>query len=95
MRSLHQDYGFEQGESKPNTHVDFTIQVNNKENSKKKPQENFKIENLVSPDNDIIGMMWEPELDFVDDPDCYNQCKIKDVPMRFMCGVCLSQFRTR
>lgn len=55
----------------------------------------FKDENSVLKDNDIIGMMWEPELDFVDDPECFNECKNKNSPMRYMCGICLGQFRTR
>lgn len=56
---------------------------------------NFKDENVTFTDNDIIGMMWEPELDFVDDPECYNGYRNKTGPMRYMCGVCLGQFRTR
>ncbi|XP_003244958.1 adult enhancer factor 1 [Acyrthosiphon pisum] len=96
MKSLYKDYGLEQGGSKANTCIDFSIQVNNNQNSPTKIQYgHFKFDNLASADNDIIGMMWEPELDFVDDPECYNEFKNNDVPMRFMCGVCLGQFRTR
>jgi len=94
MKSLYKDYGLEQGESNRNTCLDFAIQINNNQNSQK-THENFKIDNHASSDNDIVGMMWEPELDFVDDPECYNEFKNNDVPMRFMCGVCLGQFRTR
>ncbi|XP_060853042.1 zinc finger protein 761-like [Rhopalosiphum padi] len=95
MKSLHKEYGIKQGESKPITHIDFAVQVNNNQNSPTKIHEHFKIDNSASADNDIIGMMWEPELDFVDDPECFNEFKSYDIPMRFMCGVCLGQFRTR
>lgn len=95
MKSLHTDYGLQQEKSNRNTYLDFGFQVNNNQNSTTKTYEHFKIHNLASSDNDIIGMMWEPELDFVDDPECYNEFKNNNVPMRFMCGVCLSQFRTR
>lgn len=91
MKSLHTGYGLEQGNR--NTCLNFGIQVNNNQNSLTKTHEHFN--NLASSDNDIIGMMWEPELDFVDDPECYNEFKNNEVPMRFMCGVCLGQFRTR
>jgi len=97
MKSLHKDYGLdlEQNGFNPNTRIDFAIRVNNNQNSPTKMHGHLKIDNLASSDNDIIGMMWEPELDFVDDPECYNEFKNNDVPMRFMCGVCLGQFRTR
>lgn len=95
MKSLHKDYGLEQGGFNPNKLIDFAIQVNNDRDSPTKIHGHFKINNLASSDNDIIGMMWEPELDFVDDPECYNEFRNNDVPMRFMCGVCLGQFRTR
>uniref|UniRef100_A0A2S2NCW1 Putative zinc finger and SCAN domain-containing protein 5D n=1 Tax=Schizaphis graminum TaxID=13262 RepID=A0A2S2NCW1_SCHGA len=95
MKSLHKQYGIKQGESIPITLIDFAVQVNNNQNSPTKIQEHFKIDDSASVDNDIIGMMWEPELDFVDDPECFNEFKSYDIPMRFMCGVCLGQFRTR
>lgn len=70
------------------------MQVNNNQFN---PTEKYQLKDTIldSTDNDIIGMMWEPELDFVDDPECYNECKTVDGPMRYMCGVCLGQFRTR
>lgn len=93
MKSLHKDYGLEK--AKPNTRTDFSTHINNNQNSTTKINGNLKIETSASADNDIIGMMWEPELDFVDDPECYNEFNNNDAPMRFMCGVCLGQFRTR
>jgi len=95
MKSLYKDYGLEQDGSEPNKSVDFASQVNNNQNRPTKIQFGHFNDNLATADNDIIGMMWEPELDFVDDPECYNEFKNNDVPMRFMCGVCLGQFRTR
>lgn len=64
-------------------------------NQKNIYRHDVKDENFTSTDNDIIGMMWEPELDFVDDPECFNGCRNIIGPMRYMCGVCLGQFRTR
>lgn len=93
INSLHKYYGFEKDESK--NQLDFGIQVDYDKFASTKMFKDFKDENSTFKDNDIIGMMWEPELDFVDDPECYNECRNKNVPMRFMCGVCLGRFRTR
>lgn len=90
MNSLHTYYGVEKDES--NMKLDLGMQVNYDQFASTRIHRHFNDENL---DNDIIGMMWEPELDFVDDPECYNECRNQNGPMRFMCGVCLGQFRTR
>lgn len=83
MDSLHKDYGFK-------------ICDNNDQNMPTNVQCGIlKDENSACTDNDIIGMMWEPELDFVDDPECFNEYRNKNDPMRYMCGVCLGQYRTR
>lgn len=92
MNSLHISYGFKQNETKHITHSCIDVHANNHQLGPTKVHGQFKEENT---DNDIIGMMWEPELDFVDDPEGYNECKIKNSPMRYMCGVCLGQYRTR
>lgn len=94
INSLHKYYGFEHDEFKTITHFSLEVNVNNDQFN---PTENYKHKDKISDsgDNDIIGMMWEPELDFVDDPECYNECKNTSGPMRYMCGVCLGQFRTR
>jgi len=92
MNSLNRNYDFEQSESKHIIQLGFEIQINNDQFNQIKIHTNAKNENA---DNDIIGMMWEPELDFVDDPEFYNEYKNTNGPMRFMCGICLSQYRTR
>lgn len=92
MNSLHISYGYKQSETKPVTHHCIDVQVNNHQFDSTNVHRQLKEGNT---DNDIIGMMWEPELDFVDDPESYNECKIKKGPMRYMCGVCLGQYRTR
>jgi len=92
MDSLNKNYGFEQCKSTHITHFDFEMQGINDQFNQTKVHTNVKNENA---DNDIIGMMWEPELDFVDDPECYNEHRIKNGPMRYMCGVCFGQYRTR
>lgn len=92
MNSLNKNYGFE----KPNTPLDKMVHINHdKPDTLKLKNMQFKDKNSNWADNDIIGMMWEPELDFVDDPESYNECMNKNGPMRYMCGVCLGQFRTR
>ncbi|XP_025409945.1 zinc finger protein 534-like [Sipha flava] len=99
MNSLNKTYGFEKNESKNNTLLDFLVHINQNKsdqfNSTNVHLEQLKDRNSHSVDNDIIGMMWEPELDFVDDPESYNECMNKNGPMRYMCGVCMNQFRTR
>lgn len=84
-----------QGESKPNAQLGYEIQLNYQQINFENENKTFKNEDSESGDNDIIGMMWEPELDFVDDPECINEQRNKIGPMRFMCGVCLGQFRSR
>lgn len=93
INSLHKYYGFKNDESYKQ--LDFGIQVDYEKFASTKMYRDFKNEYSTFTHNDIIGMMWEPELDFVDDPECYNEHRKKNVPMRFMCGVCLGQFRTR
>lgn len=92
MDSLNKNYGFNQSKCKDITRLHFELQNNNVQHNEAKVHVNVKYENA---DNDVIGMMWEPELDFVDDQECYNENIIKNGPMRYMCGVCLGQYRTR
>lgn len=99
MNSLNKTYGFEKNDSRHNTQLDFLVHINNDKpdqlTSTNIHLKELKDTNSQSADNDIIGMMWEPELDFVDDPESYNECTNKNGPMRYMCGVCMSQFRSR
>lgn len=95
MKSLSTDYKFKQNVPRTDNSPCFEVQANNGQFNLTEKYKCFKDDNSDSADNDIIGMMWEPELDFVDDPECYDESKIKNGPMRFMCGVCLGQFRTR
>lgn len=94
MNSLTKNYSIE----KPDTQLDLLVHINqNKLDNLNLSAINLRDKNshLGDKDIDIIGMMWEPELDFVDDPESYNECTNKNGPMRYMCGICLGQFRSR